>query len=97
MFVRGGSVVCSHHYWPNEAFEEQDVDAEVLSMLQQLPDMTELDQIAAYVSRHFQGAWSVDFLEDQDGKWWLNNMATASGSYHWPGSEHDEDFDEAKS
>lgn len=85
MFVQKGGVVCAHPYWPAEAFSGQKtVTKEQIASLQVMPDMTELDQMAAYVSRYFDGAWSVDFLQDSEGAWWLTDMALASASYHWP-------------
>lgn len=98
MFVEAGKVVCAHPYWPAEAFEHEGDDRvtpEQLAQLQTMPDMSELNLMAEYTSRHFDGAWSVDFLEDTDGNWWLTDMAVASASYHWPGCEHEHRFPEA--
>lgn len=100
MFVEGGRVVCAHPYWPTEAFEhesDETVTSDQLAQLQAMPDITELNMMAEYTSRHFEGAWSVDFLEDIDGTWWLTDMAVASTSYHWPGCEHEHSFQEAAS
>ncbi len=33
------------------------------------------------------GDWSIDFLEDSSGNWWLTDMAEAARSWHWPGCE----------
>ena len=37
------------------------------------------------VTGQLGGAWSVDFLCDVDGTWWLTDMALAGMSYHWEG------------
>lgn len=96
IFVEAGKVICAHPYWPTEAFDDQDdVTADQLEALQQLPAMDELTTMAEYTSRHFKGAWSVDFLEDTDGNWWLTDMALAATSYHWPGCEHGQISQEA--
>lgn len=90
IFVEAGKVACAHPYWPNEAFEGQNtVTTDQLEALQKMPPMDELTAMAEYTSRHFDGAWSVDFLEDVDGKWWLTDMALASTSYHWPGCKQE--------
>lgn len=88
LFVKAGKVVCAHPYWPHEALDDQaNVTADQIAALQQMPAMAEITAMAEYISQHFQGAWSVDFLEDIEGKWWVTDMALASTSYHWPGCE----------
>ena len=54
-----------------------------------MPDLSELTQMAEYASRHFDGAWSIDFLQDAKGGWWLTDMAIATASYHWPGCKNE--------
>jgi hypothetical protein len=88
VFAEDGKVTCAHPYWPDEAFEhEESVTAEQLERLQEMPDMEEITKMAEYVSRQFVNAWSIDFLQDSEGKWWLIDMALASTSYHWPDCE----------
>lgn len=85
IFAEAGKVVCMHPYWPDEAFVcQENVTHEQLDQLQQMPDSDELIAMAEYVSRNFSGAWSIDFLQDTNGDWWLTDMALAFASYHWP-------------
>lgn len=86
VFVEKGAVVCAHPYWSREAFDNQKgVTPDQVDQLNKLPDITEISQMAEYVSGRFDAAWSVDFLQDSEGKWWLTDMALASSSYHYPG------------
>lgn len=85
MFIEDGEIICAHPYWSREAFVGQSgVSKEQIDKLNTLPDMTELNLMAKYVSKHFKGAWSVDFLQDENDEWWLTDMAQASSSYHYP-------------
>ena len=95
MFVSKGEVVCSHPYWAREAFNNQKgVTAEQVDLLNTLPDMTELNRMAEYVSKRFDGSWSVDFLQDEKGEWWLTDMALASSSYHYTGCINEKKWNE---
>lgn len=88
MFADRGKVICAHPYWPDEAFKDQPIKKEELAALQEMPDMAELNKMAEYVSDRFDGAWSIDFLQDDKGDWWLTDMALARTSYHWPECEN---------
>ena len=89
IFAERGQVACMHPYWPDEAFVcQENVTREQLDELQVMPDTTELKQMAQYVSNNFNGAWSIDFLQDTKGDWWLTDMAIAMASYHWPSCEN---------
>jgi len=97
IFVKEGKLICAHPYWPEEAFRggqhpNNEVTEEQIRQLQVMPKMTEITQMAEYVSSSFQGSWSVDFLEDKDGNWWLTDMALASTGYHWPNCENKDKF-----
>jgi hypothetical protein len=87
LFVEAGTLTCAHPYWPDEAFENQDVSEIDVKSLQKMLDMTELTKMAEYVSGYFRDAWSIDFLEYVDGKWWLTDMALGSTSYHYANCE----------
>lgn len=94
VFTRDGEVACHHPYWPDEAFEHDGkrrdgVTDEQIRQLQELSaeETAEVERQAAYIAKYIDGAWSVDFLQDSDGKWWCIDMALASSSYHWPGCE----------
>ena len=95
LFAESGKIVCSHPYWPSEAFTGKNkITEQQLLLLQQMPDMEELTLMAEFVSSAFQGAWSIDFLQDTSGNWWLIDMAQAGSSYHWKGCEHQHDFED---
>lgn len=95
LFIAKGKVVCSHPYWAAEAFDNQkNVTPEQVTQLNTKPDMTELTKMAEYVSERFDGSWSVDFLQDSKGDWWLTDMALASSSYHYPGCPNEKKFAE---
>ena len=93
MFAEAGKVICAHPYWPSEAFMGANKIEEIHEKaLQTMPDMIELNQMAEYVSARFNGAWSIDFLEDVEGNWWLTDMATAGASYHWPSCQNKDKY-----
>lgn len=95
LFASEGKLICAHPYWPDEAFKGQpSVTPDQIAKLQAMPDMDELTKLSEYVSQQFLGAWSIDFLQDSEGKWWLIDMALASTSYHWPTCEHKVKFQE---
>lgn len=90
VFINKGEVLCNHPYWPDEAFEN-DKDkipeyATKLKELQSLPEdeERELNLMAKYIARFFKSFWSVDFLQDVEGKWWCIDMAVGERSYHFP-------------
>lgn len=88
LFVDNGKLICAHPYWPEEAFRgsiysDDKVTDEQIKQLANLPDMSNLTKLAEYVSDQFMHAWSIDFLQDTEGNWWLTDMALANTSYHW--------------
>lgn len=91
-FIKDGKMQCVHPYWPAEVFENADDDIkQKVQRLQVLPDQKdELYQMIAYIGRYFSGHWSVDFLQDDKGKWWCTDMATGERSYHYPKCKHAE-------
>jgi len=95
IFVRDGSVVCSHPYWPAEAIrghtksESWEADLETSNELDWW-DESELRRMSEEVSRALPGAWSVDWLCTRDRGWVLIDMAQAHTSYHWEGCLHEE-------
>ncbi len=80
-------------YWPEAAIEkpvELDMVCSWQEKLAKASVMTrdEFDFLSAMVEQameHFYGAqkWSVDCLQDVDGKWWITDMAVAEASYTW--------------
>lgn len=100
LFVEDGKLTCAHPYWPEEAFRQgmntdDKVTDEQIKELAEMPDMTVLTKMAEHVSQSFMYAWSIDFLQDTEGKWWLTDMALAKTSYHWPDCPNKQRYAEA--
>jgi hypothetical protein len=95
LFASKGKLICAHPYWPAEAFKNQPVTKQQLAELHTIPDLQELTLMTEYISRHFSKAWSIDFLQDREGNWWVTDMALASTSYHWRGCEQESISQEA--
>lgn len=90
VFTKDYNPICLHPYWPSRAIRQPSVS----DWLGRLAVMSELDEWTAGALRVMaveaatatgHGDWSVDFLEDNDGNWWLTDMAEADRSWHWPG------------
>lgn len=90
VFIYNGGVECIHPYWPKEAFlnhADDKIWKPHIKKLQQLmkKDRTEITKMAKYIAEYIPGYWSVDFLQDSDGEWWVTDMALGRMSWHWPG------------
>lgn len=89
-FVDQEGVLCSHPYWPEDAFERQrglpDGWQAQLVELSELPKADEMDLLQSLSRKAVlaigQGSWSVDWAQDVAGKWWLIDMAAAADSWH---------------
>lgn len=99
-FANQEGVACRHFYWPAEAISEAHSPTELVldwrHRLAILADplskdedeaLARLAHLAASVCPDAP-AWSVDFAQDQDGKWWLIDMAHAAQSWHPDGCPH---------
>lgn len=92
-FVQNDQVTCHHPYWPMKAFvfgdfSDQVPNWEELFTAMNIEDADEVDLLSGLsgkVGAELGGAWSVDWLWCEDeGEWYLTDMAEASQSYHWP-------------
>lgn len=85
-FVNKGKTQCVHPYWVSDAFKGLGKEEKkLLKEVQKLPPKDhEVYRMIDYIARYFKGYWSVDFLEDKDGKWWCIDMAVGKRSYHYP-------------
>lgn len=88
VFIKDGKVQCNHPYWLKSAFdryspEEWKLHGEELAFLSK-EEEEELTSMATYVGKYFTGYWSVDFLQDVNGDWWLTDMAVGDRSFHHP-------------
>lgn len=72
-------------YWPEHSIQEPTVEGwkEKLSDISKLSagERKKLILATEAVTQHLVGEWSVDFLKDRHGKWWLIDMAEARLSY----------------
>lgn len=80
-----GKVQGYQPYWPEDYIKEpsiQDWKAK-LSVISRLSTLERKKLMLATecVTDHLEGDWSVDFLKDRHGKWWLIDMAEAGLSY----------------
>lgn len=92
-FIADGRVRCSHPYWPEGAVAQSyGIDVEVPDWREKLAALNEetpdeiahLTRLSEQVAAHFDGAWSLDWAMDVEGKWWAIDMAPAGMSFHWP-------------
>ncbi len=85
-FINKGKMQCVHPYWVSEAFKGlTKEEKKLLKEVQKLPPKNhEVYKMINYIAGYFKGYWSVDFLEDENGKWWCIDMAVGERSYHYP-------------
>ncbi len=92
LFTKDNKAICLHPYWPDHSIR-QPTDEDWKSRLAAMSKITAsradrlkgMAENAAKATGH--GDWSVDFLQDSNGKWWLTDMAEADRSWHWPDCE----------
>lgn len=95
-FVRDGQVVCRHPYWLEEAIlfygRKQPDDWKLLLAAMNRESAEEVKELTAYAltfSAKNPGFWSVDFAQDEKGKWWLIDAARGEVSWHAAGCPND--------
>jgi len=89
-FADQDGLKCHHFYWPEGAFEKlynaPEGWREKLAALSVEPDaetLQTLSDMALKAARAIgEHCWSVDFAQDETGKWWLIDMARAESSWH---------------
>lgn len=86
VFIRDGKVQCYHPYWPTEAFVEE-TNNEWGKHITELHSFAigKIIKTANKIAQYFSGYWSIDFLQDSTGDWWVIDMALGDYSYHYPG------------
>lgn len=76
-------------YWPPDAVADGSPDhpdwRERLEIANRLTDdeMQHLATLAGAAVGAVGGYWSIDFLEDRHGNWWLTDMALGEQSFRW--------------
>lgn len=90
-FINHGSVHEVGWYWPEDAIRRPDSDEweDELTALREhaLGQRDEVAGMAEVVADEFDGYWSVDFAETEDGDWHLIDMARGEVSWHPDGCE----------
>lgn len=92
VFTKDNKAICIHPYWPEYSIRQPN-DEDWKGRLAVMSDITPtsagrlgaMAENAAKATEH--GDWSVDFLQDSTGNWWLTDMAEADKSWHWPGCQ----------
>ena len=87
-FVRDGRVEFHHPYWPPDSIS-QPSKPEWRDLLENVNRETD-EEIATltFLSNHAaqelgDGYWSMDWLCDESGNWWLIDMADGDMSFRW--------------
>ena len=89
VFTRKFQPLCIHPYWPQSSiikpthtdWKKRLAEMSVISGAE--AEWLRLMAVEAVLATE-HGDWSVDFLQDAEGKWWLTDMAEADKAYHWP-------------
>lgn len=86
-FVKEGKVVFHHPYWIPDSIQNPTSDdwAELLEELNKetKEEVLYLKVLTEKIGILLGGAWSVDWLKDREGNWWLTDMAEAHKSFIW--------------
>jgi hypothetical protein len=93
VFIHEGDVHDYGFYWPHEALEqhrrhEPELRGDWRTLLSQLREHAlasfnaEIRPMAEAVADEFDGYWSVDFAETEDGDWYAIDMARGEASWH---------------
>jgi hypothetical protein len=103
-FIHDGLVHGFGFYWPQEAIAEHPATGNIRGdwrvLLDQVRTHAESEAVntvwpmAREVADAFDGYWSVDFAETEDGDWYLIDMALGQVSWHPEGVERPEEFTE---
>lgn len=84
-FAGKGKVEGYQAYWPAISIQNPSInewEPKLADMNKLAPeDLAKLVVMAEEVTKRLRGDWSVDFLKDRHGKWWLIDMAEAGLSY----------------
>jgi hypothetical protein len=88
VFIRDDNYEADYPYWPADAVEQGRPDdpawRELLAEASRMSDedIGEIATLAGWASGAVGGGyWSIDFLQDTAGKWWLTDMADGDRSY----------------
>lgn len=85
-FVKDGGVYHVQDYWPPDSIQSPSVEnwKEILEADKMTKDeFRQLWLWSEQISLLLGGGWSIDWLKDADGNWWLTDMAEDYKSYIW--------------
>lgn len=84
IFIKDWAIESIHPYWPLEAFdwmiENPEENVAKLNVFTD-SDREFFDAIWTFLSKRFNGYWSVDFLQDKSWRWVCIDMAVGDNSY----------------
>lgn len=88
VFIRDDEFEAMYPYWPEDAVEQGQPDRDdwrdVLRVASEITDddADKVTFLAGMASAAVGGGyWSIDFLQDEGGDWWLTDMADGDRSY----------------
>lgn len=85
VFADNGKVVGWQPYWPEAAIQDPNDEnwKEKLRKISQPSgsDIVEMSKVSEVITKDLGGYWSVDFLKDKDGDFWLIDMALGDMSF----------------
>jgi len=102
VFIRDGVIQCYHYYWPKGSIrfrgdqrlnppESWQKDLDEMKKHSEGYGMQDVRGYALAIAQFVEGYWSVDFMMDKAGKWWMIDMALGDASYHAPCEYQPED------
>lgn len=93
-FAEDGAVLGWQPYWPKDSIERPEGCDDWERGLQEMSALTEDERLylfvlassvsAAMALSGDRDAWSIDFLQDRTGKWWMTDMALMADSFISP-------------
>lgn len=83
LFASEKEVTHVQPYWPLGAVLQGGGTQQMHTDLYPEPVPPALAEMAVKAAKACGGEWSVDFLEDNDGRWWLTDMAPAACSFKY--------------
>lgn len=100
-FFSDGQAILHHQpYWPRKAIAQGGLVPDELYEELALINADTLEYLCHLAMKAVQAigceSWSIDFLQDRDGDWWLTDMALAESSFRYDPMNQEEIADSAK-
>lgn len=95
IFANESEVTHIQPYWPPDSIENPDRPdwQQRLAKMSRFPDRfpgKDIRKMSVVAAKACGGEWSVDWLQDRYGNWWLTDMALAEQSFRWTPKEIEE-------